>query len=55
MVHFDNNNFFGGFLLFYILAISKVTSGWAQTCDSAHSWLFYSAAPLGNQATSTMS
>ena len=25
-----------------------------MTCDSAHSWQLYSAAPLGDQATSTM-
>ena len=35
--------------LFYILATSKVTSGWGLTCDSVHPWWFYSAAPLGNQ------
>ena len=33
---------------FYILATSKVISGWA------HSWPLYSAASLGHQATSTM-
>ena len=31
---------------FYILATSKIISGWELSCDSA--------APLGNQATSTM-
>ena len=41
------------FVLFvagYIL----VTSEWALTCDSAHSWWLYRAASLGHQATSTM-
>ena len=28
---------------FYVLAISKVISGPVPTCDSAHSWLLYSA------------
>ena len=41
-------------LLFYVLATSEVISEWVPTCDSAHSWQFYSATPLGNQATSTM-
>ena len=35
---------------FYILATSKVI----LTSDSAHSWWLYSAAPLENQATRTM-
>ena len=41
----------------YILATSKVISGWLPTCDSTHSWWLYnySAAPLRNQPTSTMS
>ena len=38
----------------YILATSKVISGRVPTCDSAHSWRIYSAAPLGDQVTSTM-
>ena len=38
----------------YILARSKVISGWTLICDSAHSWWFNSAAPLGNQAPGTM-
>ena len=33
---------------------SKVISGWLSICDNAHSWRFYSATPLGNQAISTM-
>ena len=41
-------------LLFYILAAFMVISGWVLTCDSAHSWRRYSAAPLGNKSTSTM-
>ena len=31
---------------FYVLATSKVTSGWLLTCDSVHSSWLYSAAPL---------
>ena len=38
----------------YILATSKVISGWAPTCDSAHSWWLSCAATLGDQAISTM-
>ena len=30
------------------LATSKVISGWALTCDSAHSWRLYSTDPLGD-------
>ena len=33
---------------------SPVISGWVPTCDSADSWQLYSAAPLGNQTTRTM-
>ena len=40
-------------LLFYILATSTVISGRLPTCDSAHSQRLYSAAPLGDRATST--
>ena len=36
-------------LEFYVLATSKVIAGWILTCDSAHSWSFYSAALLGYQ------
>ena len=36
-------------LEFYVLATSKVKSGRAPPCDSAHSWLLYSAAPLWDQ------
>ena len=44
-----------GFGEFYILATCKVTLlGWALTSDSAHSWLLYSVALLGNQVASTM-
>ena len=42
------------FCLFYVLATSKVISGWAPTCHSVHSWWFHSSAPLGDQAASTM-
>ena len=41
-------------LMFCTLATYKIMSGPAPTCDSAHSWWLYSAAPLGNQFTSTM-
>ena len=41
--------FVSWFLLFYILAISKVISGWVPTYDSAHSWQLYSASPPGCQ------
>ena len=41
-------------LLFYILATSKGIPVWVLTCDSVHSWWLYSAAPLGDQATNTM-
>ena len=41
-------------LFFYIFSISNVISGWVTTCESAHSWRFYSASPLGDQVTSTM-
>ena len=43
----------GCVLLFYILPTFKV-SGWVPTCDSAQSWLLYSAAPLGEQTATTM-
>ena len=35
-----------GWLLFYVLATSKVISGGVPTCDSVHSWQLYSAASL---------
>ena len=41
-------------LLFYVLATCKVISAQVLTCNSAHSWQLYSAAPLGDQATNTM-
>ena len=40
-------------LAFYILATFKVISGHEPTCESAHSWRLYSAAPLGNQTAMT--
>ena len=40
-------------LEFYILATSKIISGWVWTCDSTHLWRFYSASPLGDQADNT--
>ena len=33
---------------------NKVISGWVLTCDNAHLTWLYSAAPLGDQADSTM-
>ena len=41
-------------LLFYVHATSKVIAEWVATCEGAHSWRLYSAAPLINQATSNM-
>ena len=41
-------------LLFYVLETYTVISGRVPTCESAHSSRLYSAAPLGNQAASTM-
>ena len=45
----------GCLLELYVLATSKVISGWVLTCDSAHSWWLYSAAPLGDWIICTMS
>ena len=43
--------FFYIFLLrLYILASSKVISGWTPTCDSAHSYQLHTAAPLREQS-----
>ena len=45
---------FGGWLLeFYVLATFNI-SGWVPTYDSMHSSWLYSAAPLRDQATITM-
>ena len=44
----------GWLLKLCILATSKVISQRVVTCRSVHSWWLYSAALLGNQATSTM-
>ena len=44
----------GWLLEFYVLAISKVISGWFPTCDNAQSWRLHSAAPMGNKDSSTM-
>ena len=41
---------FGCLLLFYVLATSKVISGWQPTCESAHVWWFYCAASLRDQS-----
>ena len=44
-----------GLLLSYVLATSKVISLRVPTCESTHSWVHYSAASLGDQATSMVS
>ena len=44
---------FCGFF-FNVLATSKIKSRCVPTYDSVHSWLLYSAVPLGGQATSSM-
>ena len=43
--------FFVCLLLYYIPAISTVISGPVPTCDNAHSWWLYSAAPLEGMVT----
>ena len=47
-------SYFVSFLSFYILATSKVIPRQEPTCDGVHSWQPYSAAPLGDHTTSTM-
>ena len=42
------------FIEFYDLATSKAISGRVPTCDDADSFSLFSAAPQGNQATSTI-
>ena len=37
-----------------VLETSTVISGWLLTCDSAHSWQFYSAAQLEDQISSAL-
>ena len=39
---------------FYVLATSKAISGWVLTCDSVHSCRLYTAVPMREQATNTM-
>ena len=51
---YERGHHISWFLKLYILTTSKVISGWVATCDSAHLWRFYSAAPLGDQTTSIM-
>ena len=41
-------------LVFYVLATSKVISGYVLICDSAHTWQLYSAVPLVNEGQVTM-
>ena len=36
----------GWLMAFHVLATSKVTSGWAPTCDRKQAWWLYSAALL---------
>ena len=38
-------------LVLSILATSKVIWGWGPSCESVHSWLPYSASPLGSTMT----
>ena len=40
--------------LFYVLATSKVITGWVPTCDSAHIMRLHNAASLGHQTASIM-
>ena len=47
------NKRIGWLLELYILATSKVISGSAPTCDSAHSWCLYSAALLKKKKASS--
>ena len=44
----------GCLLEFFILTAPKIISEWVPTCDSAHSWRRYSAAPLGDLVNGTM-
>ena len=41
----------GWLLEVYILSTLRVISEQVLTCNSVHSWQFYSAAPLGSQTT----
>ena len=46
-----------GWLVIGVLRPSNIynfISGWALTCDSAHSWRLYNPAPLGDQVVNTM-
>ena len=46
-------NYYGWFLIgVYVLALRS--SGCVWTHDSAHTWQFYDAASLGNQAAGTI-
>ena len=52
---FESRALLVGLLLeFYILATSRVLSGWIPTYDTANSLWLYSVAPLGTLATDTM-
>ena len=51
---FARNGFTALLLLkFYVMATLKVISGRGYTSDNAHLWQLYSAAPQGDQTTST--
>ena len=54
MSYQDGNRLICLFVLFYILATPKVFQHGTPICDSTHSWRLYSAAPLWDQAISTM-
>ena len=41
-------------LLFYVLTIIKIISGWVPTCDGVHTWRLYSATQLRDQTADTM-
>ena len=36
------------------MCLQHLESGWVPTCDSAHTWQHYNAAPLENQSAITM-
>ena len=44
----------GWLVEFYVLTTSKIISGGETTCDSAHSWQYYSTASQINQASNSM-
>ena len=44
----DNSNVCLFVVVVFILATSKVISGWVLTCDGVHSWRLHSAVSLGH-------